>query len=330
MKFKIESSALYLPPKKIYSNELDQQLGLAEGTLFNQSGVRTRHIVAEGETQAKMAKIAAEEALDKANSSFEELDALICANGITQQLIPCNAALLQKEMGYGESGVACFDVNSTCLGFITALDMISCAFAAGRFKKILLTVADTASVGLNWKHLESASLFGDGAAAFVLSASETELDSTILSAHMKTFAYAAEVCQVQSGGAAKLGYHYVPEDHEEFLFSMDGPKVFKIAAKYMDDFLEETLAKAGLTMEQIDHVIPHQASKSAMELIRRRLNIPKHKLHTIIEHFGNCVAVSLPMALHEAIRTEKLQKGQTVLLLGTGAGVSLGAILFRF
>jgi len=328
---RVEGSAVYTPKKKLYSNELDKELGLEEGTVFNKSGVRVRSLAAEGETQSQMAKNAAFEALQCAGMKFEELDVLVCANGLTQQLIPCNAALLQREMGYGNSGVACFDVNSTCLGFITALDMVSCAFAAGRFNKAMIVVSDISSVGINWKNLESASLFGDAAAAFVLKASDnTANSSTILSAHMKTFADAVEVCEIKSGGFAKLAYNYTSDNHEEFLFSMDGPKVFKIAAQYINRFVDDTLAKAGYSMSDVDHVIPHQASKSAMELIRRRLNIPESKLHRIIENAGNCVAASLPMAFHDAIATGRLQKGQTVLLLGTGAGVSFGAILLRY
>lgn len=331
-KFKIESIATYFPEKKLCSQTLDQQLNLPPGTVFNKSGVQVRSIAAKGETQAKMGKMAAFEALKKANIAFEDLDALVCANGTAQQLIPCNAALLQREMGYGDSGVACFDVNSTCLGFITALDMVSNAITMGRFKKVMIVISDIASVGINWSDLESASLFGDAAVAYILTAAEDSEDATkVLSAHMKTFADAVDVCQIQSGGVGKLAYHYTPEQHEEFLFSMDGPKVFKKAAQYIQRFVEETLEKSGYTLSEVDHVVPHQASKSAMELIRRRLNVPSHQFHTsIFENVGNCIAASIPMVFHEGIRTGQIQKGQKVLLLGTGAGLSFGAILLEY
>lgn len=331
-KFKIESSAIYFPAKKLHSNTLDEQLNLPEGTVFNKSGVQVRSIAAEHETQAKMGKIAALEALKIANIAFEDLDALICANGTAQQLIPCNAALLQRELGYGDSGVACFDVNSTCLSFITALDLVSNAIAMERFKKVMIVVSDIASVGINWKDLESAALFGDGAVAYILGAAEdTRNATTVLSAHMKTFGDAVDVCQVKSGGAAKLGWHYIPEEHEEYLFSMDGPKLFKKAAQHMECFVEETLSKAGYTLADVDHIVPHQASRSAMELIRRRLNVPSEKFHTsYFANSGNCIAASIPMVLHQAIQTGLIKKGQTILLLGTGAGLSFGSMLLEY
>jgi 3-oxoacyl-[acyl-carrier-protein] synthase-3 len=332
-KFKILSSATYFPEKKLYSHTIDQELNLPPGTIFNKSGVRVRSIAADNETQSKMGKMAALAALKKANMAFEDLDALVCSNGVTQQLIPCNAALLQREMGFGDSGVACFDVNSTCLSFLTALDMVSNAMAMGRFRKVMIVTSDIASVGINWKDLESASLFGDASVAYILGApaEESEDTTTVLSAHMKTFADAADFCQVKSGGAAKLGFNYRREEHDEYLFAMDGPKVFKRAAQYIHRFVEETLDKAGCTFADLDHIVPHQASRSAMELIRRRLNVSTEQFHTsIFEDIGNCIAASIPIVLHDVIEKNKIHKGQKVLLLGTGAGLSFGAILLEY
>ena len=177
----------YLPSKKIYAAEMDERLGLAPGESFRMSGVEVRHYV-DKESAAAMGASAVRMAMENARISVKDIDAIICVGAAPQQLIPCTAALLQKELGLETSGIPCFDVNSTCLGFITGLEVASSMISAGVYKKILLVAADISSIGMNWKEPESASLFGDGAAAAVVGETSEGLQSEIISYRMETFA----------------------------------------------------------------------------------------------------------------------------------------------
>lgn len=318
-----------LPQRRVTSNELDSSLGLSPGTIERVGGVRSRAFAGRDETAASLAARAAHRALEAAGLDAAELDCLVAASGTMDQGMPCNAALIHRELGLGDSGIPAFDINASCLGFIAALDQLSWPLAAGRYRRVLLVCADIASCGLDWQHLESAAIFGDGAAAVVLGNDASGQGMRILAAKQRTYSHGAEFCQIPAGGSR----HHPSRAGEAFLpltqFAMQGKAVYRLASTHLPGFLEELLSDAQLAREQIDWVIPHQASRLAMDHLSRRLGFAADRVIDIFAEHGNQVAASLPTALDIARRDGRIQPGQRLLLLGTGAGLSLGGMLLE-
>ena len=326
---KIVSTGKYLPKRKVYSTELDAKLGLPEGTVEAKSGVHVRHQI-QGETLVQMGCAAAKMALDKAGMDAAQIDVIISAGGIMQQPIPCTAALMQEELGLGSSGIPSFDINSTCLSFVTALDQISYLIQAGRYKNALIISADISSCGIDYEHLESACLFGDGASSAIISKTPEGGRSAIVSAGLKTYSDGAHLCEIQGGLSYKTPQAYAQHDPKDYLFKMDGRKVFKLSMKYMPDFIQSLLEPAKSTINDVGLVIPHQASYASMALMQRKLELPDEKVMYTIANHGNTIASSIPIALHEAIEQKRMARGDQILLLGTSAGLSIGGALLVY
>lgn len=324
---KITGMGRYLPRKKVLSSELDSQLNLPAGSVQKKSGLISRHFASPDETTSYMGAQAALIAVQQANIQLTELDAIISACGVSEQAIPCTSALIQKQLGLEQTGIACFDINSTCLSFITALDIASYLVEGGRYKRVLIVSSDIASAGLNWQDMETCTIFGDGAAACVLEKSDGT--QRILSSHHETHSIGATFCQIEAGGT-RLPAKNPLKNLEQGLFYMDGKKVFKLAAKLVDSLVENLLCKAKLTMRDIDWFIPHQASLLAMHHIQKRVNIPTEKFVSIYSNHGNQIAASIPTALCTLIDSKQLHRGQLVLLMGTGAGLAAGGIIMEY
>lgn len=290
------------------------------------AGVHQRHF-ATNETASYMGAKAIERALQNTGITYEDLDAVVCASGTAQQPIPCTASLIQEQLGKQTSGTPCFDINSTCLSFVTALDLMSHAIQSGAYKRIVIVSTEISSVGLNNNQKESSVLFGDAACAVIVERSE---DSCLLSSHMVTYSEGAHFTEIRGGGTMLHGKNHSDETKEDFLFDMNGPAVFKLSLKRIDSFMGALLNKAEITMEDIDMVVPHQASGAAMTLMQRKLGVPPEKFMRILERYGNTIASSIPLALHHAIHEGKIQRGDKVLLLGTSAGLSIGGVILVY
>lgn len=322
-------SGIYIPDKKVTAEEIDKKVGAETGWSEKLSGVKTRYFVTH-ESASYMAKHAILAALEDANLPLSEIDCIIGASGSMEQPIPCNAALIQEALGLGESGIACFDVNSTCLSFVVGLDMASLLIQSGRYNNILVVSSEVASNALNWGHNESCILFGDAAAAFVVSRTEKEQSSKIIASRLETYSKGAHLSEVRGGGTK---YH--PREHSEatkgeFLFHMDGQAIFKMSSRLLNGFIERLLDKSTLTLADVNLVVPHQASKTAMQLVRKKLNIREDQFMSIVETYGNTIASSIPLALHTAIKEGRVKRGDKVLLIGTSAGLSLGGIVLEY
>jgi 3-oxoacyl-[acyl-carrier-protein] synthase-3 len=319
-----------LPQREILSSELDIKLSHPVGYIESKSGVRKRHFAEPTETAAALGAKAAMQALRSAQLGLNDIDCLVAASATMDQGMPSNAALIHYELGLSNSGVPAFDVNASCLGFLAALDMVSLAIAAGRYRRVLIVAADIASCGLDWESIESSAIFGDGAAAAVVCLSEEKTGSKILSADLRTYSSGVGYCKIPAGGSR---YH-PSRINEPFIplttFRMDGKSVFKLAAEYLPGFLEQLLARAGLKREELDWVVPHQASHLALSHLTKRLGFRKEKVINIFAEYGNQVAASLPTTLDIAINDGRILRGQRLLLLGTGAGLSLGGIVLEY
>ena len=326
---KIIGTGAYLPKQRITSEEMDQKLGVPVGWSLKKSDVRVRYFV-EDETAAEMGALAAQAALQDAGLTFADIDCIVCASGTMQQPIPCTAALIQQAMGQGQSGVPSFDINSTCLSFLAAFDVMSYLIAAGRYRRILIISTEVASVGLNWEHKESAVLFGDGAAAVIVGISEEHEQSRIIASLMETYSAGASYSEIRGGGTGLHAKHYDDTRMHDYMFHMDGHAIYKMASKLLPGFLERLLGPGNTAMSQFQLIIPHQGSAMAMRLISRKLGIAPEQLMNITADHGNTIAASIPMGLHEAIRQGRMQRGDRILLLGTSAGLSLGGLVLDY
>ncbi|NHN28645.1 beta-ketoacyl-ACP synthase III [Paenibacillus agricola] len=328
-KVKIVGTGTYLPKQLITSDEMDRRLGVPAGWTHLKSDVKTRHFILN-ETASEMGASAAYAALEDAGLAFADIDCIVCTSGTMQQPIPCTAVLIQKAMQQENSGVPCFDVNATCLSFVTGLDLISYLIDAGRYRRVLLVATEIASEGINFNDKESAALFGDGAAAVVIEQTAPAESSAILHAAMETYSSGSEFSEIRAGGSAQHAKHHTTDNEEDYLFRMNGHAIFRMASKLLPPFVEQLLLKSQLQISDISLVIPHQGSAMAMKLLRKRLNISEEQLLYTTPIFGNTIAASIPIGLHEAIRHKQMSRGDRILLLGTSAGLSLGGVIFEY
>lgn len=324
---KIAGVGHYVPDNVVPSTDLDARLELRPGWVEEKQGVRERRWVTD-ETASYMAAEAAREAVADAGMELADIDLIFNASGTVQQAIPDGSALIQRELGLGESGISCMSLHATCLSFLVALDVTANLLATGRYERVLIVSSEISSVGLNWTHPESSTLFGDAAAAAVVVRTPEGEASAVHAARLETYGVGAEHTQIPGGGT---GRHpnletTTPEDN---LFHMNGPEVFKMAVKYAPAFLERILPDFANQLAELKVVVPHQASKLALDA-HTFFGMSEDIVARSLDRFGNCVAASIPLTLYETVRSGRIERGDKVFLLGTGAGLSLGGVVFTY
>ena len=326
----ILGTGAYLPPAIITSAELDTKLGLPAGSIERKTGVSQRHAAGAGETAASMAAQACRAALEKARVKLDEIDCLISASGTMDQGLPHNAALVHRALGLIGPNIPAIDVNSSCLSFLVALDTFSWPLALGRYKKILIVSSDLASPGLDWNHLESSAIFGDGAAAAVIGAAGEGTGSRILASNLITCSEGSELCKIPG-----LGSRFHPNRTGSFsvdpmLFKMEGKRVYKMAAELLPGFVQNLMEMAKTSLSEIACVIPHQGSALGLHHLTKMLGLEAKRVIDIFRDHGNQVGASLPTALHTALSQQRLKRGDKALLIGFGAGISVGGMVLEY
>ena len=323
---KIIGLGRYLPSHIVHSSELETVYSLPSGWVEQRNGVRQRRRVTD-ETSSFMAAEAAREALEEAGLEPGELNLIINASGTVEQAIPDTGALIQRHLGLGRSGIPSMSVHTTCLSFITAMDVAATYLNSGRYRNILIASSDISSCGINPKEPESASLVGDAAAVIVTRSSEGDR-STIHQAHFKTYGDGAYLTTIMGGGSAR---HPAKPGHnsDDDLFHMDGSAVLRMVRGIDETFLEELYPGLSTSLLDIDIVVPHQASKVGLRMLQR-FGWPEPSIMQTLPWLGNCVAASIPATLYQAVRDGDLQRGQKALLVGTGAGLSIGGLVMTY
>ncbi len=323
---RILGTGAVVPDEVLTSADLDVRLGLPPGTVEERTGVRVRPV--ERGSAAALGARAARKALAAAGLSLDDVDLIIGASATPDQPLPCNAALLHEELAPPRA-VAAWDVNASCLSFLVALDLAATLVAAGRHERILIVSSDLASVGLDWSDLGASGIFGDGAAAAVVGPAG-ETGSALLAADFSTHSEGAHTCEIRGGGS-RHAPDRVEGDYADWgRFRMDGGGVFRLAVKHLPGFVDRLLAEAGTTLADLPVVVPHQASHHALAWLRHRFGIEEGRMVDIYADHGNQVGASLPSALHAAIESGRLRRGDHALLLGTGAGLSIGGIVLCY
>ena len=318
---KISGTGIYLPPKVETSEELVTRINKPVDWIHQKAGVFERRV--SDIDVDKMGAIAGKEALNNGPPP----DLIINASGVPKQTIPDTSTFFQKEMGF--DGVPSFSIHCTCLSFIVALHTASSLIQSKSYKRILIISSDRGTVGRNFKEPESACLLGDGAAAVLVEPSDKKDRSQFLYHTMSTWPSGTELTEVRGGGTRR---HPLDPNtsRKDNLFSMDGPAVYKIARKEVYKMLLKTLKKTGLKRQSIDWVVPHQASKKAIEAYSTVGGFKKEKVLETVSRFGNCVAASVPMTLVMAIKNDQIKRDDLVMLIGTGAGLSAACSIFRY
>jgi 3-oxoacyl-[acyl-carrier-protein] synthase-3 len=319
---KIIATGTALPPGKVTSEELDARLGKSAGFVEQRSGVEYRFHASNDANQVDLAVAALNDALCRSAIDPESIDLLIFASAIAVQALPYSAAHVLNASTL-RPGISSFDINASCVSFISALQVAGGLLNTGAYRRIAIVSAELASRGINWQHEESSIILGDGAACAIVEQGNGQ--SGILSCLLETYPAGIDLCQIRAGGTRRNPRAGI--DNSDFLFQMDGKRLFRLAAELIEGYWGRLLSASGYQLKDMSAVIPHQASQVALEHMRRRLNIPTEVLVDIYRHHGNQVSASIPTALHHASIHHQLIPGKPVVLVGTAAGLTLGGMV---
>jgi len=320
---RITGTGSFLPPKRVTNQALAEQLAAAgvetsDEWIVERTGIRARHFAAADVVSSDLAIEAARRALDAADCDVATIDLIIVATSTPDMVFPSTACIVQRKLGV--HGCAAFDVQAVCSGFVYALTVADSMIRTGAAHKALVIGTEVFSRILDFNDRTTCVLFGDGAGAVVLEASD---DPGLLASELHADGrHAGILCTpgTVSGGQV-LGHP---------LLKMDGPAVFKLAVSVLEEVARAVLAKADRSEADIDWLIPHQANIRIMQSTARKLKLAADKLIVTVDEHGNTSAASIPLALDEAVRAGKVKRGDTVLLEGVGGGFTWGAVLLDF
>lgn len=324
---KIISSGIYLP-EPILSSELEKQHGISLGWSEKYSGVKKRHH-ATFESNGYMGARAIEEALLNSELNLGDIDLIVSAGGTFDYIIPNQSSVIKSELKDGNKyNISTLDIDTTCLSFVTGLEIVSKLLDGKQYKNIILVSSEISSNGLNPKNHETLTLFGDAAAAFVLTCHDSQ-DSHFIKGMTKTFSEGVFHTVIEAGGN-KNWFRENPYNVEQYSFKMEGVHLLKLAKNNLVDFIDEFFKDLPYSIDDVDIIVPHQASKIGLLLFKQMFPEKKHCVKENLSEFGNCIAASIPLLLHQSIEKKEIKRGQICLLLGTSAGFSIGASLFQY
>ena len=314
-----------LPSKVVTNHDLEKMVETSDEWITVRTGIKERRVLEEGKGNADMAFRAAQRALKDAQMQATDLDAIIMGTVTPDYVFPSSACVLEDMLG--ARNVFSFDVGAACSGFLNALSVADSFIRTGQINNALVVGSDALSRLLNWQDRGTCILFGDGAGAVVLGASEN--GSGILSTRLRTDGSYVKTLYVPAGGSLKPA---TPETvrRNEHTITMNGKEVFKIAVRSMEEISRQALAEADVPVSQVSLVIPHQANRRIIVALAERLGIPMERVMVNLEKYGNTSAASIPVALDEAKRQGRIKPGDIVLLNAFGAGFAWGAAVIKF
>jgi 3-oxoacyl-[acyl-carrier-protein] synthase-3 len=315
---RIAGTGSYLPEKVLTNHDLEKIVDTSDEWIYTRTGIRERHIAADNELSSDLALRASECAIDSAGVGRDEIDLIVLATSTPDMIFPSTACLLQAKLGI-RTGAA-FDVQAVCSGFVYALAVADNFIRLGQSRHALVVGSEIFSRILNWNDRTTCVLFGDGAGAVVLCASNAP---GILSTHLhadgsysQLLAVPGSVCAGKVQGSPFL--------------VMDGGAVFRFAVKALEDTAREALVANGMLPAQLDWLVPHQANIRIIDATTKRLGVAPEKVVLTVDKHANTSAASIPLALDEAARDGRIRPGHTVLLEGIGGGFAWGSALLKF
>src|SRR5262245_333581 len=311
---RIVGTGSYLPPRVMTNHDFAARgLDTNDAWIRERTGIVQRHIADESQTSSDLALEASRRALQAAGIGAADLDLIVVATSTPDYIFPSTACLLQAKLGV--KGCAAFDVQAVCSGFVYALSTADTFIRSNQYKKVLVVGTEVFSRILDWNDRATCVLFGDGAGAVVLSAdSKPGIHASVLHAdgsQVDILSVPGNVCKGRIVGSPYL--------------QMNGQGVFKYAVRVLDDVARETVAAAGMSLSDVDWLIPHQANVRILDATARKLGLGADKLVVTVDHHGNTSAASVPLALDEFVRAGKIRSGQRLLLQGVGGGFTWGS-----
>jgi len=315
---RVVGTGSYLPAKVLTNQELAGRVDTSDEWVVTRTGIRQRHIAADGQNSSDLALAASRRAIESAGIAAADIGVIIVATTTPDMVFPSTACILQAKLGV--KGCPAFDVQAVCSGFVYGLSIADQFIRSGQYRSALVVGAEVYSRILDWNDRATCVLFGDGAGAVVLTADSAP---GILSSHLHADGSHAELLSVPgtvSGGKVS----------GRPLLRMEGNAVFRFAVRVLGDVAEEALAANRLDKSHIDWLIPHQANIRIIQATARKLGLSMEKLVTTVERHANTSAASIPLALDEAVRDGRIRAGQHVLLAGVGGGFTWGSVLIRW
>lgn len=315
---RIIGTGSYLPEKVLTNSDLEKMVETSSDWIVERTGIKERHIAADGQTTCDLAEQAARNAMDAAGVGSDEIDLIIVATTTPDRIFPSTACLLQQRLGI--RGCAAFDVQAVCTGFVYALGIADKFIRAGGVRNALVVGAETLSRIVDWSDRTTCVLFGDGAGAVVVQASD---EPGILSTHLHADGQYHDLLDVSGGVSA--GY---PDDGA--FIQMKGNEVFKMAVNTLGRIVDETLEANGLAKSDIKWLVPHQANVRIIAATAKKLSMSMDNVVLTVPFHGNTSAASVPLALDVAVRDGRIQRGDMILLEAFGGGFTWGSALVKY
>ena len=323
----VAGTGAYLPEKILTNQDLEKSLDTSDAWITARTGIRERRIAAEGESASTMAAKAGKQALEAGGIGPEDVDMIIVATSSPDVLFPSTACFVQNELQ--AFGSAAYDVSAVCSGFIFGLSIAEQYLKTGRYEHILLIGSEVNSRIVDWSDRATCILFGDGAGALLLNRVEQEKPLGILSTHIYSDGSLSDLICVP-GGIGRTGINKQDIDDKKYSIKMSGNATFKVAVKRMTEVIQEALEFNGLSIEEVDLLIPHQANERIIRAVAERLKYPMEKVLMNIHKYGNTSAASIPIGINEAWRDGRIQPGETSVLGAVGAGLTWGSAVIKW
>ncbi len=315
----------YVPERVLTNFEIEEMVDTSDQWIYTRTGIKERHIAAAEQATSDLAVIAAGRALENSGLSPADLDLIIVATATPDTPMPASACLVQQAIG--AQNAAAFDISAACSGFIYGLSVADAYIKSKVYQNVLLIGAETFSRIINWHDRNTCILFGDGAGAAVLQRGNGS--SGILSTFLGADGAGAELLSIPAGGSRLPAGKESLERNLQFL-QMNGKEVYKVAAGGMAKAVLSALGNAGLALEDVDLIIPHQANVRIIESLTQKLNLASEKFFVNLTSYGNTSAASIPIALCEAFEAHKIKVGDLIVLVSFGAGLTWGASIIRW
>jgi len=318
---RITGTGSYLPDKVLTNADLEKMVDTTDAWITERSGIRERHIAADGQTTCDLAEFAARRAIDAAGIAPGDIDLIIMATTTPDRVFPSTACMLQQRLDI--HGCAAFDIQAVCTGFIYALGIADKFIRTGSARRALVVGAETLSRITDWSDRSTCILFGDGAGAVVLEASD---EPGILSSHLRADGQYQDLLMVEAG--VSQGYDIIKNGSG--YIQMQGSEVFKVAVNTLERIADETLEANNMSSSDVDWLVPHQANIRIIAATAKKLKLPMERVVVTVGEHGNTSAASIPLALDVAVRDGRIQRGETVLLEGFGSGFTWGSVLLKY
>ena len=315
----------YAPGKLLTNFELEKMVDTTDEWIRTRTGIETRHIASPEENTSDLCVKAAEKALEMANLSADDIDFVVVATASPDYIVPSTACLVQDKMGMKKAGA--MDISAGCSGYIYALATAAGMVKGGICKHVLIVGAEILSRLVNWKDRSTCILFGDGAGAAVVGPVEEGFG--LIASDLGSDGSLGDILCIPAGGVAERVTHEAIEDGRIYVH-MDGTDVFKAAVRHMEDTTKKTLEKAGLSKEDIQLFIAHQANNRIIQSLAKKMGLPEEKVYVNVNRYGNTSAASVGIALDEAVRGGNIKHGDIVVLTGFGAGLTWGCDVIKW